>query len=471
MNREFVFGMVFLCTAFLFTSCDNFLKGSKNREALERLIEYANTEKFKIKVEAPKGSGIVTKPAAGEADVKPSDSFDLSFNSESDSQFLRWEAYNSVTDEPLTDNTYLKIENPLMIDTTCTFVSEPEDQNIQLVIRAITAKRPRIIRTTPIDQETGVPRNSNVRILFDRFNMDPDCIFYTQKEMQELKTQFGLKDSDFLQGDDANCDGKYYGYIKDEKKFFKNIQIVSSPVSGSSLTKYFYDPYWEKNPNDLGGRTLVIQTTNPPPPKNVVVYVTLSKDFCYFEDDIPVTLREATTMSYKTMYDDDPASPVFILPKDSQNNDDHCVIKFKNANGEYEPLWWSTDKNNPMTNNLPVCNEQQYFYLSFSFRAKDSGGSSIKNSFSLCCENPDKPNGETSAPKIELPYVSYTEEDGYVDWSAEYIIPRTQYLKSGKNYCFTLEVADNDNNVLKLRDDQLNKIYFWLNLAQTAIIY
>lgn len=181
MTRKLVTGMTVLCIVCLLSSCDNFLKGSKNREALERLIEYANTEKYKIKVDAPKGSGIVTKPAAGEADVKPSDSFDLSFNSESDSQFLRWEAYNSLTDEALADNTYLQIENPLMIDTTCTFLQEPEDENIQLAIRAITAKRPRIIRAIPIDQETGVPRNSQIRFLFDRFNMDPDCIYYSQE--------------------------------------------------------------------------------------------------------------------------------------------------------------------------------------------------------------------------------------------------------------------------------------------------
>ncbi len=470
MTRKYVLGVAVLCTVFLLSSCDNFLKGSKNREALERLIEYANIEKYKIKVEAPKGSGIITKPAAGEAEVKPSDVFNLSFNSESDSQFLRWEVYNEITDESLDENPYLLIEDPLMIDTTCTFVTEPEDENIQLAIRAVTAKRPRIIRATPIDQETGVPRNSQIRFLFDRFNMDPDCIYYSQEEMQTLKKEFGLQDKDFLKGDDTNCGGNYYGYIKNDIIYFKNIQIVSSPVSGSSLTKYFYDPYWEKNPNDMGGSTLVIKTTNPPPPKGVVVYVTLAKDFCYFEGDIPVTLREATTMSYKTMYDDDPASPDFILPKDSQNNDDYYVIKFKNANGEYEALPFTTNIDY-LPDYIPVCNEQEYFYLSFSFSAKDSGGSSIKNSFRLCCENPDKPNGETSAPKIELPYISYTTEDGYVDWTAEYIIPRTQYLNSGKNYCFTLEVADNDNNVLKLRDDQLNKIYFWLNLAQTAIIY
>ena len=465
-----ILGGSFLCIAFLLSSCDNFLKGSKNRDALERLIEYANIEKYQIKIEAQKGSGIVTKPAAGQAEVKPSDVFDLSFSSESDSQFLKWEVYNLITGELLTDNAYLKIENPLMIDTSCTFIQEPEDENIVLAIRAVTAKRPRIIRATPIDQETGVPRNSTVRILFDKYNMESDCIYYTQEEMQTLKTQLGLQDSDFLQGDNVNCKGKYYGYKKGEKRFFKNLQIVSSPVSGSSLTKYFFDPHWETEPNDMGGSTLVIQTTNPPPPKNVVVYVTLEKDFCYLEDDIAVTLREATTISYKTMYDNETKEPEIFAPKDSQNNNDYNVIKYKNSDNEYEILPFNTDKNSPMII-LPECTNQQYFILSFSFHAKDQGGSSISKSFRLCCENPDLPDGESFAPPVELPYISYTTEEGYVDWSEEYIIPRTKYFKSNKKYCFSLEAMDNDGNACKLKDDQGHVLYFWLNLSTAAVIY
>ena len=288
MTNKFIKTFLPLSILFLFCSCDNFLKGAKTREALQKTIDYANADKYQIKVNSQKGSGIVTKPAAGEALVRVSDIFNLSFNAESDSQFLKWEVYNEVNGDLIQDDLYLQIENPLMIDTTCTFVKDPEDENIQLAIRAVTAKRPRIIRVTPVDQETGVPRNSPVRISFDKFNMDPDCIYYTEEELQSLKTELGLTDSDLLQGDLKLCEGRYYGYKKGEKRYFKNIDITNSKYDGSSLTKYFYDPYWEKEPNDLGGSTLVIQTTNPPPPKDVVVYVTLAKDFCYFEENIAV---------------------------------------------------------------------------------------------------------------------------------------------------------------------------------------
>ncbi|MBO4532584.1 MAG: hypothetical protein IKX70_02235 [Treponema sp.] len=350
-----------------------------------------------------------------------------------------------------------------MIDTTCTFVKDPEDENIQIAIRALTAKRPRIIRATPVDQETGVPRNSTVRISFDKFNMDPECIYYTEEEMQALK-ELGLKDSDFLQGDNEHCNGRYYGYKKGDVHFFKNIQIGSSPVSGSSLTKYFYDPYWEKDPNDLGGSTLVIQTTNPPPPRNVVVYVTLAKDFCYYVGDIAVTFREENTISYKTMTDKESKTPKISVPGDSQNNKDYHVIKFKNANGEFETLPY-VKGNQTTPNNIPVCDDVNYITLSFSFSATDEGGSGIANRFRLCCGD------GMDAPSIEIPYCNVTPDTGYTQWSEEYIIPRSSYLRSAGKYCFTLRAIDNDGNSAPLLYEEQQVLCFWLHLTQSEPNY
>ena len=458
-----ILGGASLCIVFLFSSCENFLKAQGTADVIQQAIDYANSTKYSIKVESEKGSGIVTKPAAGEALVKPSDIFNLSFSSESDSQFLKWEAYNAVTNEVLSDDTYLKIENPLMIDTTCTFVKDPEDENIQLAVRAVTAKRPRIIRATPVDQETGVPRNSPVRISFDKFNMDPECIYYTEEEMQALK-ELGLKDSDFLQGDNEHCNGRYYGYKKGDVHFFKNIQIGSSPVSGSSLTKYFYDPYWEKDPNDLGGSTLVIQTTNPPPPKNVVVYVTLAKDFCYYVGDIAVTFREENTISYKTMYDMDGMKPEIFVPKDSQNKNDYHVVKYKNSNGEFVTLPY-TKYYGTIPYSIPVCDDINYITLSFSFSATDKGGSGIANRFRLRCGH------EENDPYIEIPYLNVTPDTGYTQWSEEYIIPRSDCLRSAGTYCFLLEAIDNDGYSSTLVDENNYEMNFWLKLSQNVPNY
>ena len=456
-----------ICLAALaLTSCDNFLKGSKIREDLERNIEYENADKYLIKVNALKGSGVVTKPAGSEAEVRPSDTFNLSFNSESDTQFVKWEAYNAVTNEALEDETYLKIEDPLMVETTCTFVKDPEDENILLAVRAITAKRPRIILSTPTYQETGAPRGANVQIMFDNFDMEKNCIYYTTEEMEELKKNLKLKDEDFLQGDSQNCNGQYYGYMKNEIKYFKNIEIISSPVIGSSLTQYYYDPYWEKQPNDMGGSTLVIQVTNPPPPKGVKIYITLSKDFCYYEDNIAVKLREATTLTYKTNVEKENTAPQIFVPKDEQNNDIYNVMKFKNSNGEYEILPFTTDISK-VPDYVPVCSKIDFFTMSFNFSATDEGGSCIANRFRLCYES------EEGTPSIELPYSFVSRDEGVTNWSDEYLIKRNAYLRSAKKYCFTLEAIDNDGNAVKLKDnsDNHNTLYFWLNLDQNVPNY
>ena len=459
-----ILGGAFLCIVFLFSSCENFLKSQGTADVIQQAIDYANSTKYSIKVDAQKGSGIVTKPAAGEALVKVTDTFNLSFSSESDSQFLKWEAYNLKTGEAFTDNTYLQIENPLMIDTTCTFVKDPEDENIVLAIRAVTAKRPRIVLSTPTYQETGAPRNSNVQILFDKFNMETSLIYYTPEEMQELKNRYKIKDEDFLKGDSEKCGGQYYGYIKNNIKYYKNIQIVSSPVEGSSLTQYYYDPYWEKDPNDMGGRTLVLQVTNPPPPMGVKIYITLAKDFCYFEEGVAVTLREDATITYKTNISKENVKPLIIFPKDSQNNDDYNVIKIKNSENEYISLPYNKHKTQ-VPANIPSFNDINNITMCFNFSTLDEGGSGIANRFKLCYEILPDEN------VIELPYLYTTPDTGYAQWSEEYIIPRSTYFRGAGNCCFTIIAIDNDGNETTLKDKRNETLYFWFNLTQGAPNY
>ncbi len=472
MTNKFIKTFLPLSILFLFCSCDNFLKGAKTREALQKTIDYANADKYQIKVESPKGSGIVTKPAAGEALVRASDVFNLSFSSESDTQFLKWEAFNAKTNKPLEDETYLKIEDPLMVETTCTFVKDPEDDNIILAIRAVTAKRPRIILSTPTYQETGAPRSSNVQIFFDKLDMETNSIYYTPEEIEELKKQEKITDEDFLQGDNEKCGGQYYGYIKDDIKYFKNIQIVSSRVDGSSLTKYYYDPYWEKEPNYMGGRTLVIQVTNPPPPKDVSVSITLAKDFCYFEEDIAVTLREDATITYKTNVEKENSLPEIIVPKDEQGNENYNVMKFKDSNGDFITLPYNIrglSSTAIESESIPSCNDVDYITMSFCFTATDKGGSGIANRFRLRCENLD------GRPVIELPYLDSTASEGYTQWSKEYLIPRSAHLRAAGKYQFSLEVIDNDGNSRTLQagvGDTINYPYcFWLNLTQSVPNY
>jgi hypothetical protein len=156
--------------------------------------------------------------------------------------------------------------------------------------------------------------------------MDPNCIYYTEEEMKELKETLNLQDNDFLQGDETLCGGRYYGYKKNGNKFFKNIQIINSNVSDENMAKYFFDPYWTKEPNAIGGSTLVIQTAYPPPPKGETLYVSLNKNFCYYKDGIQVKLLETKAWTYKIALTSNDKTP----PKSVSNADKIIKVKVDN---------------------------------------------------------------------------------------------------------------------------------------------
>ena len=430
--------IVFLTTT-LFSSCDSFLKAQDIGEQIKKKIEYNNTEPYAIYVDAQKDTGIITKPAGGEADVRPTDTFNLSFNCETSYQFIKWQAYDAATGENIDNDTYLKIEEPQQIDTTCSFLKIPDNPNIELAIYAVVAKRPQIFLSKPTYQETGSPATTDIQVFFDQFNMDPDSIYYTQEEMQELKETLNLQDSDFLQGSETLCGGRFYGYQKKGNKYFKNIQIVNYDDPSQNMAKYFLDPYWEKEPNIIGGSTLVIQTTNPPPPKGETLYVSLGDNFCYYKDGIQVKLLETKAWPYKIAQ----SSNDQIAPKITEKSKE-TVIKVKVGDKFKSWTWWGYDATNTSSNCPTVSGDN--ITLSFCFEATDEGGSGIANRFRLCYGN----STDSSAPPIELPYSNISKNQAYTTWSDEYLVARTDYVLDDSVTSFYIEVIDNDGNATKL---------------------
>ena len=248
MKRVFVFTIL---AALFLTSCENFLKAKEVQSQIEDSIAYANASVYTIAITTEKSSGIVTKPAGGEAKVKPSDTFNLSFYAESDHQFIRWEVYNTTTNKAIESNEYFTIENPDLPDTNGTFIKTPESSNIKLGVRAISAQRPQIYHNMPIYTVDGAPRNTFITVKFDHDMETHDTIYFSKKEQEELKKELNLADNDFLTtdldfyGEGITC----YGYIKDGKKYYKNISIVSDDSSGynNDPLNYFDIPYLEKN--------------------------------------------------------------------------------------------------------------------------------------------------------------------------------------------------------------------------------
>ncbi|MBO4629113.1 MAG: hypothetical protein J5687_04075 [Treponema sp.] len=457
--------IVFLTTT-LFSSCDSFLKAQDIGEQIKKKIEYNNTEPYAIYVDAQKDTGIITKPAGGEADVRPTDSFNLSFTVESDYQFIKWEVYDAATGEAIDDDTYLKIEEPQQIDTTCTFQKVPENPNIELAIYAVVAKRPQIFLSKPTYQETGSPASTDIQVFFDQFNMDPNSIYYTEEEMQELKETLKLQDEDFLQGDETLCGGRYYGYQRKGNKYFKNIQIINYDDPSENMNSCFCNPYWEKEPNTVGGSTLVIQTANPLPPNGVTLYVSLGENFSYYIDGIQVKLLETKAWPYKIWESsNDQTPPKIIPPKDEQNNTFYSVVRVK-IDDDYITIPYSTDKEIIPANRPEVTvNANTTITMSFCFEAMDEGGSGIANRFELYCENVSTSDlhGQTSAPPIELPYYYKTGNHAYTKWADEYLVLKTRYFSFG-TCIFSIIVIDNDGNITKLKDSNGKELYFHIYL-------
>lgn len=454
------------------TSCDDFLKAKETRAEIEKAIDYANAPVYSIKVEADKDSGIITKPAAGEARVKVTDTFNLSFHSEQDYQFIKWEVYNEATNQPIENGLYLQIEDPKKIDTNCSVLSYPNDSNIKLAVRAIAAERPQIILARPQYSETGAPRFSNIEISFNKSNMDPSCIYYSEDEMSELKQQLGLSDSDCLKGDN----NQYYGYIDQEgHRHFKNIQFsgIRLTDSGDYTSEfpgdYFYNPYFIED-SGFSGCRLIYQTINPPIQPKVTVYYSLSKDFCYMQDDIPVKMLESKPYAYETMVKES-ERPGFTQDFNYVN-----FLQVK-VGDEWKPLsvyhgaYSTVDNSLPDSYEMPISGDKEKIEFKFQFVAKDTGGSGLKSTFKLLLRNQE--NTETVIT-YDIPYSSIIM-NGCKGIPPEYFLidrTTTKQVQAAGVYIFLLEICDNDENSENAYygDDQhRSNVHFKLKLKWNAL--
>ncbi|MEE3314429.1 MAG: hypothetical protein VZR56_09765, partial [Treponema sp.] len=64
-----------LIAAFGLASCENFLNGAEIKKEIEDEIAYANADSYTIRVDYPKGRGVVKSPAGGETSQKVTDVF------------------------------------------------------------------------------------------------------------------------------------------------------------------------------------------------------------------------------------------------------------------------------------------------------------------------------------------------------------------------------------------------------------
>ena len=200
--------------------------------------------------------------------------YPLSFEPDSDYEFIRWEIYDTVTNTPIENGNIIKIAEPQSNETTYTLSGEltSETSTAKIVIRPIIAERPQILSYSPILSGELSLKDTTIQVIFDH-DMDESSIYYSDEEIKQLKAE---SVTTFLTST-SNSETKTYGYEKDGETFFKNILIQDNKTQ-KNLNSYFTAPVFE------GKRNLSIFTITD---KNKLfdnftqILVTLDKNFSY----------------------------------------------------------------------------------------------------------------------------------------------------------------------------------------------
>lgn len=261
---------------------------------------------FKVNLTGSKGK---FSPVKDEYDCIKTYTYSLSFEPDSDYEFIRWEIYDSNkngTESIIPNGIYLMLENPKANETSYWFANTiPEASNIKLAIRPVVAERPQVISNSP--QLSGVRKDSSIQVLFDH-DMDKASIYYTQEEMGLLQ-QEGIADEALFEETVLNGNGEsqivYKGYKKDGKVFFKNI-IITNNRDGTNLNEWFEAPLFEDN------RSLVIKVKRDgglSVKDYTQILVSIEKGMSYFYDGKQVSMAGNKRWMYHVNDETDNSAP------------------------------------------------------------------------------------------------------------------------------------------------------------------
>ncbi|MCQ2585678.1 MAG: hypothetical protein MJ185_08800 [Treponema sp.] len=153
----FLFFLGFICGL---TSCENFSNSKYLKEQLEKKIAYANAKSFTVRVAADNGTGSIVT-GAGDKTVKVSDFINLEFEESDSYKFLYWTAIDKETGADLSDS--IKFTPNDKEKTVAEILKEGN-----ILIKPVCAIRPSITDFSPRDVESGVAKNSTIRITFNQ---------------------------------------------------------------------------------------------------------------------------------------------------------------------------------------------------------------------------------------------------------------------------------------------------------------
>ena len=264
------------------------------------------------------GSNGKFSPTKGTHTCTQTYNYQLSFEPDSDYEFLRWEIYDTASGDIIPNGTYIKIADMDSEDTSYEFVEKP-DSSVQIAIKPVIAERPQIISYSPLYVAEGVLKDSIIQVIFD-CDMDKSSLYYTSEEMEQM-IENGEADSGCCEEGTV-----FYGYLKNNELFYKNI-IIKNNETSKNYNAYFDHPRLENS------RVLSIPVYRKDPdvelenipdfrkehlelPDYAQLLVSLDKNIYYTKDNKQISMTNSKKWIYQIEKDTDSTPPMINPTKD-----------------------------------------------------------------------------------------------------------------------------------------------------------
>lgn len=252
----------------------------------------------------------------------------LGFNTSSDYQFIRWMVWdakaNNGKGEEITNGTYITVKEPKNANTAFELVKAPAN-TVELWIKPLCVKRPKVVSSTPTYDSNGVYRDRRIIVMFNK-QMSESSIYYTNDEVSKLK-QEGKK---LLETSENS--GIYYGYWdgSDYNTYvFKNITITKRNDADVNLLKYYEAPYFDEK--DKSVLRIDTKRGNEAPLGATDILVTINSPMACEIDSNLISLSGNYEWAYYTNGKIDTDAPYFTDSGDNKFTAHFDIDDQKNA--------------------------------------------------------------------------------------------------------------------------------------------